>query len=332
VTTGQAGDVLAHPGVRAWLTIDSRQRVPALVEVVKGLKGRRTVWRLAGAGPGGSAVIAKRCPRATAALERQVYERVLPRLPVSAPGYYGYLEDGDFAWIFLEDVGRERIAFTDDAQRRLAGRWLGTLHAAAVGVVAPGDLPDRGLAHYRRLLAAGRASVEAGRHNPALTPAQRRVVEAVLGWLDAVEGEWGALEQFCGGLPETLVHGDFRPRNLLVLGGRTKMRLCPIDWELAGWGLVAPDLAPLRGPALEPQVDPAAYVSVARQRWPDADLAGFREQVTAGSVLRWLAAVEWAAQSLAHPSLVKPVGYLNEYVPELLLALAGAPWRRGPRR
>jgi len=329
VTTERADDVLAHPGVRAWLAVDSRRRVPAQVEVVKGLQGRRRIWRLAGAGPGGSAVIAKRCLRATAALERQVYERVLPRLPVSAPDYYGYLEEGDFAWVFLEDVGRQRIVFTDDVQRRLAGRWLGRLHVAAVDVVGPGDLPDRGLAHYRRLLAAGRASTEAGRHNPALRPGQRRVIEAVLRWLDAVEGEWSALEQFCRVFPPTLVHGDFRPRNLMVRAGRTQLRLCPIDWEFSGWGPVAPDLAPLRGPALEPQVDPATYVSVARERWPDSDLATFREQVTAGGVLRWLAAVEWAAQGLAHPYLVKPVAYLEEYVPELLVALAEAPWRRG---
>lgn len=333
MTDERVADVLTHPAVRTWQAVDSGGRIPALVELIKGNQRPRTIWRLTGAGLGESAVIAKRCPRHTAALERQVYERILPQLPVSAPDYYGYVEeDEQHAWIFLEDVGRERISLTDDTQRKLAARWLGMLHAAAVDVIGPDELPDRGTPHYRRLLATGRASLEAGRHNPTLRAGERRTLEAVLRLLDVVEEEWSAVEEFSRVLPRTFVHGDFRPKNILVRKGRKPMQLFAIDWEFSGWGLVAPDLAPSRGPVLEPQVDLPTYVSVVREQWPDLDMASFRAQVTAGGILRRLAAVEWAARSLGYPNLVKPVGQLETYLFELQGALSNAPWRGGRAR
>lgn len=326
----EVDDVLNDRVVRAWRAIDPRRRIPAVVELIKGRYRPRTIWRLPGAGPGGSAIIAKRCLQTIAALERQVYERILPRLPVSAPHYYGYVEDDDgFAWIFLEDVGRERIAFTEDAHRKLAARWLGALHTSAVDVIDPDGLPDRGPVHYRRLLDVGKASIEASMHNPSLTPDQRRAIEAVRRALAVVEEEWGAVEQFCDLLPRTLVHGDFCRKNILVPAGRTKTQLFAIDWEFSGWGLVGPDLAPSRGLVLEPQLDLPTYVSVVHERWPDSDTVTFQEQAVVGGVLRRIAAIEWAARSLGYPNLVKPVGQLETYVPELHEALGNAPWRRG---
>lgn len=329
MTAKRVDDALDNQVLRAWHAIDPRRRMPDLVELIKGRDRPRTIWRLPGAGPGGSAVIAKRCLHTTAALERHVYERILPRLPVSAPRYYGHVEDDDgFGWIFLEDVGRERIAFTEEAHRKLAARWLGTLHTSAVDVIDPDGLPDRGPAHYRRLLEAGKPSIEASMHNPALTPDQRRAIEAVRRALSVVEEEWGSVEQFCKLLPRTLVHGDFRRKNILVPAERTKT-LFAIDWEFSGWGLVGSDLAPSRGRVLAPQVDLPTYVSVVHERWPDSDTVTFQGQAVVGGVLRRMAAVEWAAGSLGYPNVVKPIEQLETSVPEILRGLANAPWRRG---
>lgn len=40
--------------------------------------------------------------------------------------------------------------------------------------------------------------------------------------------------------PRTLVHGSYRPQNILLNGSS---RVCPIDWELAGYGTLFYDLA-----------------------------------------------------------------------------------------
>ncbi|MCX6936208.1 MAG: phosphotransferase [Verrucomicrobia bacterium] len=45
--------------------------------------------------------------------------------------------------------------------------------------------------------------------------------------------------------PVTLIHGDLRADNLLFTGSRTRPRVFFIDWQLAGWGLPAFDLARL---------------------------------------------------------------------------------------
>src|SRR5437763_15252337 len=58
------------------------------VELLK--EGKATAaYRLLRAGADGSHVIAKRCRRAAAAVERKVYERVLPRLSLPTLQYYG---------------------------------------------------------------------------------------------------------------------------------------------------------------------------------------------------------------------------------------------------
>jgi Phosphotransferase enzyme family len=43
--------------------------------------------------------------------------------------------------------------------------------------------------------------------------------------------------------PETLVHGSYRPQNVLVARSSSPARICPTDWELAAFGRSAYDLA-----------------------------------------------------------------------------------------
>jgi hypothetical protein len=98
-------DLLEHPSVRAWSELGPRRVEPEQIEVLKGEK-KSSVFRLAGVGPGNSAVIAKRCRQAIADVERAIYEDVLPDLPVTTPRYYGAVEEHDdaFSWLFLEDA------------------------------------------------------------------------------------------------------------------------------------------------------------------------------------------------------------------------------------
>jgi len=78
--------------------------------------------------------------------------------------------------------------------------------------------------------------------NPLLTRDDLVVLEAIISECDAVEARWSEIEGVCRGMPSTLVHGDFRPRNAFVRLHPEGVRLFPLDWETAGWGVPAADL------------------------------------------------------------------------------------------
>jgi hypothetical protein len=48
-------------------------------------------------------------------------------------------------------------------------------------------------------------------------------------------------------LPRTLVHGEMYPSNMLVIPDQRPVRVCPVDWEMAGVGPGLLDLAALVG-------------------------------------------------------------------------------------
>src|SRR5207249_2967323 len=94
-----------HPAARAWQEPQPGRGEPASVETLKEAK-KSAVYRLNGVWPGGAAIIAKRCVARTAAIERAIYEDILPHLPITALRYYGWTQhDGEFCWLFLEDAG-----------------------------------------------------------------------------------------------------------------------------------------------------------------------------------------------------------------------------------
>ena len=123
------GNAREHPAVKAWWALQHAPIVPGRIEVLK-LKHKIAAYRLVGVGPHGSSVIAKRCRTAKARVERLIYEELLPRVPVSALRSYGFLEEpgGEFCWLFLEEANGELYSPQRDDHRKLAGRWLGTLH------------------------------------------------------------------------------------------------------------------------------------------------------------------------------------------------------------
>ena len=114
-------DRLLGLAVDAWASFcASSGRLFAQPRAVIALKPQRRqyksgVYRLDGSGDDGSAVIAKRCLRAAAAVERTIHERVLPRVGMSRLRFYGHMEDADaqFSWLFMEDGGSEKLLQTD---------------------------------------------------------------------------------------------------------------------------------------------------------------------------------------------------------------------------
>ena len=97
-----------------------------------------------------------------------------------------------------------------------------------------------------------------------------------------------------------------------------------LDWETAGWGPPAVDLAPARGPFSARHVDIKTYVSIAHDSWANLDSQMIGRLVAAGTIFRRLAAMDWASSDLAFDDVSLPVGRLRVYRSELLEATRAA--------
>src|SRR5262249_28376968 len=200
-------DPREHPAVRAWAGLHPGPVEATGVEKLQ-KKGKGQVYRLAGVGPGGTAVIAKRSSPERIRGERTVYETVLPDLRVPTVRYLGAVEEpgGTGAWLFLEDAGAEAYSPLCEGHRILAGRWLGLLHTSAARLAAAARLPDRGPGYYLGHLRSARATILGNLTNPALSAADVAVLEAVVRQGDTAAAHWGQGEKLCARTPRTLVH------------------------------------------------------------------------------------------------------------------------------
>jgi hypothetical protein len=322
---------LEHPALRAWLELRAGGVEPEGVAIrTVRCKPKSTVYRLAGVGAGGSDVIAKRCPPATARIEHAVYVEVLPRLPLTALHCYGLVEeeDGPFCWLFLEDAGEERYAPQSDDHRALAARWLGTLHTAAAHVGAAARLPDRGPGYYLEHLRSARETVRRNVTNPELATEDRELLARVRSSCDLLEARWGQVQRSCEDMPRTLVHGDAVAKNVRVRRSPAGLALLPLDWEMAGWGVPAPDLVqPTAGrhvPSLSADIE--AYWLVVRESWPHLRVQDLRRWADLGRLFRLLAMTSWVSGRLAYPWVRKPVAELRLYHEQMAGALQAVGW------
>ncbi len=313
-------DLREHPAVDAWLHLRPAGKVPAQVERLTGREGeiKRTVYRLRGVGTRGTAVVAKCCHTASAHIERLVYEEILCRLPVTAPRYYGFVEENAHtSWIFLNDVGRQQYAPLADEERALAAEWLGRLHVTAAPLAGAAQLPDQGPAHYLAHLREARDAIRRNRRHPELTDRHGQTLDALARRLDELEICWSALESFAASCPRTLVHGDFSPKNVYVQSQASRRVLLPIDWETAGWGIPAVDLAPACGYPMHCHVDLAIYQRAVNACWPDLTRRVLEGLVEIGRVFRLLAAIHWEALSLDFAGIENSMVDLAFYDAEL---------------
>jgi hypothetical protein len=253
---------LEHPAVRAWAKLHGPPRTPPRIEVLKPENKKSAVYRVDHVGPSGSSVIAKRCKLQRLALERGIYEQVLPDLPLPTLQFYGSWAEPDaaYGWLFLEDAGDERFCSGSAEHRALAGRWLGTLHTSLAGERAKGlGLPRRGLDFHREMAELARDRVRESVTNPAMSADDLSVLERILSHCDCVASHWPEIEAVCNTVPEVLVHGDFGAKNVRVRRRGGALEILPLDWDGAGWGLPADDLA---------QVEAGVYWSIVRHHWP----------------------------------------------------------------
>jgi Ser/Thr protein kinase RdoA (MazF antagonist) len=165
--------------------------------------------------------------------ELQVYRRILAGAPVRSPRLLGSLARparGE-ALLLLEYVEGARLHHLVDpcAGMRAAAAWLGCFHAygARRARRAPLFLRRLDTAHYAERLARMRRNLAA--------------LEARHAWIADVAAGFPAAASELLAAEQTVIHGEFYPRNILCRPGAA----LPIDWETAGLGPGEIDLATL---------------------------------------------------------------------------------------
>ncbi len=321
-------NLLDHSAVKAWAALQPERAAPDGIEILK-LKKKSAVYRLVGVGPDRSSVIAKRCRKATATLERTIYENVLPRLPLPSLRYFGHLEEpgGEFCWLFLESANGTAYAVHEGAHRALAASWLGAIQTAALTADLESRLPVHDADYYLGLLRSTRETLRQHLVNKELHADDLRRLETLAAQFDAIEAHWHELGEKCDGLPPTLVHGDFVTKNVRVHADATGLVLMVFDWEYAGWGVPATDLSQFIGGTVSPDLD----VYGTAVSGPLRALAGrnARRLAECGKFFRLIDDLSWAASLLTFRSylfLEKPMSYLKSYEPRMARALREANW------
>ena len=332
--------LLAHPAVQAWRRLGHDRPVPNRVAREKNKVGKtrpRTIYRLDGAGPEGSTVIAKRCPRDDGLLERAVYEQILPRVSLAGPCFHGVVADSndgpeeEACWLFIGEIHGETYDAFLPEHRRAAGRWLGTLHTEARAAAAnQPELPDAGPARYRKQMRGARDLIREHLDNPAFTAGDLAFLDGLLARFDQLDEHWDRLEPGATGVPRTLVHGDFNDKNLRVQAFPTGPQIVAFDWADCGLGVPAADLAQVVATKgrICASPDLATYFSVVRQCWPDCDQEHVERLAACGTVFRALAAIDWDTHQFAYDWADAFIPNLRMYEAELAHALDRLGWAR----
>jgi len=318
-----------HRAVKAWRKLQPAWFETGRIEVLK-LKTKSAVYRLRGVDPDGSAIIAKRCRTATALVEQAIYDQFLTRLPLPALRCHGLVREPEreSSWLFVEDAGQHAYSPALEAHRALAGRWLGTVHRASVSTELQALLPDRGPAHYLKQLRSARSVMLDLVGSPVLTAHEVALLRTIIMRYRAIEERWDELEKFCGACPRTLVHGDFVIKNLRLQDGAGAPALLVYDWEMAGWGVPATDLAQSLGRCASPDLE--AYCSAFRQNGSQTEIGELRRLANYGILLRLVDKIFWDTVGIGGETrdfLLRPIEALKNYEPQLATTLRLLGWR-----
>ena len=316
-----SSNLLEHSAVAAWSELAPEKFQPSRIEVLR-RAAKSAIYRLEGSGPGGSNVIAKRCLSATAAIEWVIYRDILVLLPLPALECYGIISDEDpnFSWLFIADAGREPYVKELPAHREALAEWLVELHSLELQASLTDHLPARGPDHYLGVLANARSLLQSQFINPFLRPADISLLQQLIVQCDFLEENWTAIEQVCRSARPVLVHGDLVLKNVRVKLADTRLTFLAFDWENAGWGPPAADLASFPDRTVNPDLE--LYSAGMRTKsGPNPD-----ELAACGKIFRLLDSIRWAASWLVwkpyNDWLSKPMAFLQVYQQRLVQAFS----------
>lgn len=167
--------------------------------------------------------------------EIAVYRDLLADADLDTARYHGSVEDParNRFWLLIEYVEGTRVRYEPFDVWVQAAAWLGRMQAQVAarpelltrcGLVKP-------LTEDFFLATAAAAEQSAAAYAPELA---KRVGRALDGYAE--------LAARVAAQPPTLVHGCYRPHNILLHAG-VEPRICPVDWEAAAVGPAQYDLA-----------------------------------------------------------------------------------------
>lgn len=300
----------------AWRSLGLTNRQPESVQLLSA-KNKSSVHKLVYRDR--SSIIAKRCQHWGLRVERTIYERVLSHLPVRSAAYYGCMEEenGEYYWLFLEELRGIAFDISTVKHQVLAASWLAKVHGASAHSSLSGrlpaqgpehfeskpngaaeQLPDRGTNYYRTALEKGIEAISASSADPQYSFEQRALLGKLLTLLDATEEYWHQLELTCQLAPRVIAHGDFVKKNLRVQFA-PDASIIAFDWESAGWACPAMDFSILET-ADEATID--AYCQNFGDAWPSITAAAVRRLIHAGVICRTVASVYWQCEILQDPN------------------------------
>ena len=168
--------------------------------------------------------------------ELGVYRYLIGRAGLGTARYYGALwnERRRRYWLLLEFVEGVELRSCDVELWPLAAGWLGRMQGY-YGHLGRHDGRYGFLQHHDAefFRSRGRRAVDsAARFSADLAARMTKVVD-----------RYEPLIEVMASQPQTLVHGAYRPANILVDMTVDPPRICPVDWELAAIGSPLYDLA-----------------------------------------------------------------------------------------
>ena len=168
--------------------------------------------------------------------ERRVYEDLLEGEDLGTARFYGARWDEAAArfWLMLEFVDGKPLRHCGFEHWLEAAAWLGRLHGRFVG--QRDRLRECGFLKRHDADFFVHSAERALRAVSGLSAALARRLERVLEVHDAIVAVMARD-------PDALVHGSYRPQNVLVVRSSEPPRICPTDWELAAFGRSTYDLA-----------------------------------------------------------------------------------------
>ncbi len=175
--------------------------------------------------------------------ELDVYQDIFQDNRRWSPTLYGAMREGEEVWMFMEDVGSRtfKSEVTNENLQRVTATLAG-MHVAFGREVANGSLHHRShlaVRDYPAYIAGAKQALVLTRAlvNKNLYPS---VSVRHLAQLEAVVNNYDRVAIALVGAPQTLVHGDFNPQNIIFDSTPGSDRVFVLDWANAyiGAGLV----------------------------------------------------------------------------------------------
>ena len=174
--------------------------------------------------------------------EIDTYRYVLAPESIGTPIFYGAFVDDSRQWLFIERLAPVLLWQMGDFEIwKDVSRWLARMHQQLASSSISRSYNQAHLIPYDRafyLHWMERATVYVEQGDNTLDRAPTTQINLLATIYPAV------VERLLS-LPRTVIHGEFFASNVLLDINETRMRTCPVDWEMAGVGPGLVDLAGL---------------------------------------------------------------------------------------